>query len=92
MYKPLPVKGYKERKANKLKSAFSSSSSSVFSVTSDISCYNQGDARDRDEDNQEEEFDIIEDSLPIADSLEVCKRTLSIKPTFRLEFLKTSAG
>jgi len=29
-----------------------------------------GEARDRDEDNQEEEFDIIEDSLPIADSLE----------------------
>ena len=76
-FTPLPVKGYKERKADKPKSAFSSSSSNVFSEASDISCYNQGGVssnRTTDDtgDNREEYADIIQDSLPLADSVEVC--------------------
>ena len=74
-YRPVPVKGYQKRKAEKPKSVFSSSSSSVFSVTSDISCYNQGvvssNRNDVDEGSQEEYADIVQDSLPLADSLEV---------------------
>ena len=80
-YTPLPIKGYKKRKAEKPKSAFSSSSSSVFSVTSDISCYNEGMvSRNRTKGggqiNQEEHIDTIQDSLPLADSLEVSKTFL----------------
>lgn len=74
--KPIPVKGYKERKAEKFKTPFSSSSASVFSVTSDISCYDQGlVSRNRVKDlvavNNEDHTDIIQDSMPLADSLEV---------------------
>lgn len=52
---------------------------------SDISCYNQGgvssnrkkDYKERsDEDKQEESVDIVQDSLPLADSLEVCNSLL----------------
>ena len=78
-YRPEPVKGYQKRKAEKPKSVFSSSSSSVFSVTSDISCYNQGVVSsnrndDGDEGSEEEYADIVQDSLPLADSLEVRMR------------------
>lgn len=78
-YRPVPVKGYQKRKAEKPKSVFSSSSSSVFSVTSDISCYNQGVVSsnrndDGDEGSEEEYADIVQDSLPLADSLEVRMR------------------
>ena len=78
---PLSIKGYKKRKADKPKSAFSSSSSSLFSVTSDISCYNEGMvSRNRTtgggQNNQEEHIDTIQDSLPLADSLEVSKNSL----------------
>lgn len=74
--KPIPVKGYKERKAENVKTPFSSSSSSVFSVTSDISCYDQGlVSRNRVKNlvavNNEDHTDIIQDSMPLADSLEV---------------------
>lgn len=70
-----PVKGYKTRKAERPKPSFSSSSN-VFSE-SDISCCNQGGIpgnttkKDNDE-NKEDSVDIVQDSLPLADSMEVC--------------------
>lgn len=74
-HKPLPDKGYKKRKAEKAKPSFSSSSN-VFSE-SDISCYNQGGAQRNKtkEDNDEikdESVDIVQDSLPLAEGMEVC--------------------
>ena len=78
-YTPLPIKGYRKRKAEKPKSAFSSSSSSVFSVTSDISYYNEGMVsrnKGGGQINREEHIDTIQDSLPLADSLEVSKTFL----------------
>ena len=79
--KPLPVKGNKERKAEKPRLAFSSSSSSVFSVTSDVSYYNEGaipssKAKDGDVRNKDDQTVIIQDSLPLADSLKVCRRNI----------------
>ena len=49
----------------------------MFSEASDISCYNQGGVSsnrttDDNEDNGEECADLIQDSLPLADSMEVC--------------------
>lgn len=74
-HKPLPLKGYKKRKAEKAKPCFSSSSN-VFSE-SDISCYDQGGAERNktDEDNNEiedESVDIVQDSLTFAEGTEVC--------------------
>ena len=79
--KPLPVKGNKERKAEKPRLAFSSSSSSVFSVTSDVSYYNEGaisssKAKDGDVRNNDDQTVIIQDSLPLADSFKVCRRNI----------------
>ena len=84
--KPLPVKSNKERKAEKPRLAFSSSSSSVFSVTSDVSYYNEGPissskTKDGDVRNKDDQTVIIQDSLPLADSLKVCRRS-SIKYLF----------
>ena len=60
--KALPIKGYKQRKAGK-----------PFSY-SDISSCNQGDASGNDnEDIREKCADVIQDSLPIADSTEVSR-------------------
>lgn len=73
--KPLPIKGDRQRKAKKTKPSFSSSSN-VFSE-SDISYYNQGAVQenrtkeDKDE-NRDETVDFVQDSLPLADSMEVC--------------------
>jgi len=74
-HKPLPVKGYKKRKAEKAKPCFSSSSN-VFSE-SDLSCYNQGGAERNNtkEDNNEiedESVGIVKDSFPPAEGIEVC--------------------
>ena len=60
--KALPIKGYKQRKADK-----------PFSY-SDVSSCNQGDASGNDnEDIREKCADVIQDSLPIADSTEVSR-------------------
>ena len=78
--KPLPVKGYKKRKAEKAKPF--SSPSDVFSE-SDISCCNQGGAernktKEDNNDIKDESSDIVQDSLPLADSIQVCYFLLSI--------------
>ena len=83
--KALPIKGYKERKSRKTQPSFSSSSN-VFSE-SDIFHYNQGGVQgkrtkeDNDE-NKDKSVDIVQDSSPLDDSMEVC-RTL---PMFYLLF------
>jgi len=74
-HKPLPIKGYNKRKAEKAKPCFSSSSN-VFSE-SDMSCYNQGGAERNNtkEDNNESEDEsvgIVQDSFPLAEGIEVC--------------------
>ena len=79
-HKPLPIKGYKKRKAEKAKPF--SSPSNVFSE-SDISCYNQGGAQRNKskEDNDEikdESVDIVQDSLPFAEGIEVCYFLFSV--------------
>ena len=59
--KALPIKGYKQRKVQK-------------SFSSDVSSCNQGDASGKDnEDIREKCADVIQDSLPIADSTEVSR-------------------
>ena len=68
------VKGYRSRKAENTKLSFSSSSN-VFSK-SDISS-NQGEApgdanKETNDKRKEESLDIVQDSLPLADSMEVC--------------------
>ena len=57
-----------------------------FSVTSDVSYYNEGPissskTKDGDVRNKDDQTVIIQDSLPLADSLKVCRRS-SIKYLF----------
>ena len=70
----MQVKGYRSRKAENTKLSFSSSLN-VFSE-SDISS-NQGEApgdanKKTNDKRKEESLDIVQDSLPLADSMEVC--------------------
>lgn len=74
-YKPVPVKGYRTRKAEKTKPSFSSSSN-VFSESNTSSC-DQGKvlgntSKEADDEKKEDSVDIVQDSLPLADSIEVC--------------------
>lgn len=85
--KALPIKGYKQRKAEK-----------PFSY-SDISSCNQGDASGNDnKDIREKCADVIQDSLPIADSTEVSRFELdnisktTLIVTYPLEDQKEGPG
>lgn len=84
--KALPIKGYKQRKVQK-------------SFSSDVSSCNQGDASGKDnEDIRDKCADVIQDSLPIADSTEVSRFELdnisktALIVTYPLEDQKEGPG
>ena len=71
-HRPLPITGCNSRKAERLRCTFRSYSD-VFSE-SDLSSYNKGDVSlsGSCKDDTEERVDVMQDSLPLADSNEVC--------------------
>ena len=85
--KALPIKGYKQRKVQK-------------SFSSDVSSCNQGDASGNDNEDITKKCaaDVIQDSLPIADSTEVSRFELddisktALIVTYPLEDQKEGPG